>query len=452
MMFPTLNDSDDLKALNAELLKALAAGSTAQIDSLKQTRDTQLAVGSLLQNEAQRLQKKYGSGNVRIQQAKSRLQRNTETIKDLEVELEIVDIRQPEVDEKSALLQGRVVDENNRGIARLVVYLSNGQGQLLQFLGTAETNRVGYYALPLSTKVLNKLAKAEPEGVFLSIRTLQGKIIYQRPEATQLKSGDRITLEVRLNRKNLTPVEGGQPTTPPTGGKPPQTDDDWMVSGQVMNAATGEAIAGVRVNAIDNNRRFDDKLGEAVTTENGTFSILYTFKATQADGAARGPDLYVTVVNEKGTQLYSSQLELRQNASREEKFEINIGGSNEPDTPRQPNMPLEGSVIWFETGSTTTRQDGRFAGDRLLRLATQRIQRFIKQNREEQVFLRGYASTEEGKREEALSLSQKRANVIREQLIQAGFPVEKLSVTAHGINKTYPDIRLNQRVEIVLSK
>ena len=449
-MFSTANDNNDLTALNAELLKALAAGSTAQIDSLKQTRDTQLAVGSLLQNEAQRLQKKYGSGHVRVQQAKSRLQRNTKTIKDLEVELEIVDIRQPEVDEKSALLQGRVVDENNRGMARLVVYLSNGQGQLLPFLGTAETTRVGYYALPLSPQVLQKLAKAEPEGVFLSIRTLQGKSIYQRPAATQLKSGDRITLEVRLNRQTLTPIDGGQPTTPPTGGEPPMTDDDWMVSGQVRNAVTGEAIAGVRVNAIDNNRRFDDKLGEAITTENGTFSILYAFEATQADGAPRGHDLYVTVVNEKGTQLYSSQPELRQNASREEKFEVNIGGSNEPDTPTRPNMPLEGSVIWFETGSTTPRQDRQFAGERLLELAIQRIQTFLKTNRDSQIALRGYASVEDGERAEALSLSNKRAEVIRAQLLESGISANLLTVTAHGISTTYPDVSLNQRVEIVL--
>ncbi|NET40115.1 MAG: hypothetical protein F6K19_50620 [Cyanothece sp. SIO1E1] len=82
-------------------------------------------------------------------------------------------------------------------------------------------------------------------------------------------------------------------------------------------------------------------------------------------------------MNEAGQILFSSQSELRQNARRDEVFEIAIAplSSTNPTPPEQPEIPLDGSIIWFETRSVTPRQDDRFDGKRLIKLAQQRVQR-----------------------------------------------------------------------------
>lgn len=457
-MFSSRNN-DDLSPVTAELFKALSASSVEQIQGLQQTRDIQINLSALLQNEAQRLEKKYGAAHPRVSQLNSRAQRNSDLIQDLEVELEIVSIRQPEADTQSALIEGRVTDENKRGLTGLVVYLGNEQGQPLSFLNKADTDLSGYYALTVTPENLKRIRESEPNGVFLGVCTRQGKQVYQQPMPNQLEAGDRITLEVTLSRADLSPIGGGKPTSPPP------SRHDWTVQGRITHA-NGAAVPGVQVNAIDLNRRFDDKLGTAITAENGTFSITYRFgNAHENRNEQRGPDLYITVISEKGEQLYSSQRNIRQNASRTESFKIILGAIDDPDSPdrpdnpnspdnpnnpNRPDMPLEGSVIWFETRSTRLRQDGQFAGQRLIKLAIRRIQRFVQTNQNAQIALRGYASVEEGTRSEALSLSEKRAEAVRQQLVESGIPANRLTTTANGISTTYPEVNLNQRVEIVI--
>lgn len=434
--------------VGSQLLQALALVSGAQMEGLQQTRDTQVTLGALLQTEAQRLEKKYGSDHGRIQQINASLVRNATTVKDLEVELEIATIRPPEVDGKAALVQGRVSDQNGQGIAGLIVFLGNEEGKPFRFLGAAETELSGYFALTIAPDALPKLAEAAPNGVVLVVGTPQNKVVYQGAEALQPKAGDRLTLEVTLDRNDL----GTGPVCPPVEPPPPPTTQDWLVRGQVVEARTGAAIAGVQVNAINNNRRFDDKLGSAITDGQGTFRIAYAFQSPA--GAALGPDLYVTVIDEKGQQLFTSQPDLRRNANRDEEFKIAIVPQTPPDPPtppEQPNLPLDGSVLWFEVRSTQLRQDDeRLNGDRLLKLAVKRAQTFLRQTPTGQVALHGYASTEDGSREEALAISQKRAEVVQGALVQSNIPAAQISTAAHGINAVYTEVQLNQRVELVL--
>ncbi len=435
----------ELNQVNQQLFQALALAAGAQLEGLQQTRDTQVVLGALLQTEAQRLEKKYGADHSRVQQIDASRQRNAMAIEDLEVELELVTIRQPQVDDKSALVQGRVADQSRRAIPGLAVFLSNEKQQPLRALGTVETNASGYFALILTPDLLARLAEAAPSGAFLTVGSPKGTVIHQHPAVLRPQGGDRLTVEITLDRTDLGTGPVCPPTEPPVE---PPVKKDWVVRGQVVEAKTGRAIASVQVNAIDNNRRFDDKLGSAITDDKGMFRIAYDFQSPA--GAVLGPDLYVTVIDESGKQLFSSQSDLRRNAGREEEFKIAIAPT--PGNPEPPNLPLDGSLIWFETGSTKLRQDDeRLNGDRLIRLALRRAQGFLQENPNGQFALHGYASTAEGSREEALALSQKRAELVRQALVQLNIPAAQVSVNSHGINAVYAEVQLNQRVEIVMS-
>ncbi|MGB3135841.1 MAG: carboxypeptidase-like regulatory domain-containing protein, partial [Nodosilinea sp.] len=360
----TRNNQDQV---GNQLLQALALAATAQVEGLQQTRDTQVALGTLLQTEAQRLEKKYGPDHGRVQQINASLRRNATTVKDLEVELELVTIQPPEVDDKAALVQGRISDQNGKGIAGLIVFLGNEERKPYRFLGMADTDRAGYFAFVIAPEALAQLPEASSDGVFLTVSMRQGKVVYQGSEALQLQAGGRRTLEVTLNRNELSQDDSCPPVEPS-----PPVERDWLVRGQVTRTTTGQAMVGVQVNAIDNNRRFDAKLGSTITDGEGTFRIPYSFQSPA--GAVLGPDLYVTVINEKGQELFSSQLDLRRSAKRDEEFKIAIApqiipdapsGSDIPGSSGPPNLPLDGSVIWFEAGSTRPRQDDeRLSGDR----------------------------------------------------------------------------------------
>ena len=320
-----------------EIRKALIETETARTDALQQTKDVQVILGSLLQNEAKRLEKKLGKSNLRVQQAQSSFKRNLNIVRDLEGELEIVRIKEPEVDPKSTLIHGRVVDENYRGLAGLSIYLDHS-GKIVRSLGSAETDASGYYALQIESSVLAKLKELAPEGVSLVVCTRENKLVYRKPELLQLKEGDTPTESLRerilveeivLNRADLSPVGGKQPTEPeqPNDDKTPPQSNRGVVRGRVTDEV-GRVVPKLRVSAIEENRRYDDKLGVTLTDEKGEFSITYPIPESQQSG----PNLYVTVIDANGKLLYSSADKIRRNASREEVFEINLKVSDRPNS------------------------------------------------------------------------------------------------------------------------
>ena len=303
-----------------EITKVLNAVAGAQTNALKQTKDAQVILGSLLQHEAKRLEKKLGKSHPRVQQLRSSLQRNLKTVKCLEVEQEIDRIQEPEVDVETTVLLGRVVDEDYRGVSRLKVSLERETGEAIAFLETVETDSSGYYAIEIDESTFARLEQLAPDGVFVAVSTPKGKQLYRQPQPLQLKKSDRALVEVVLNRADITPIGGiKQPIQPPP--TVPEREA-WVVRGRVTNQAR-EGIPGLMVSVIDQDRRYDDKLGSALTNQAGEFRIVYRIQDFR-EGPEPGPDLYVTVIDVDGNLLFSSEDEVRENASREEIFEIRI--------------------------------------------------------------------------------------------------------------------------------
>jgi hypothetical protein len=111
--------------------------------------------------------------------------------------------------------------------------------------------------------------------------------------------------------------------------RPVLKDFEWMVFGQVLDAA-GNPAKGLRVRVFDRDRKYDDLLGDTQTDDQGEFSAIYHERDFKESGENL-PELYVMVSDNKGTELYSSRDELRFNAGRSEYFLIRLGKPSRAD-------------------------------------------------------------------------------------------------------------------------
>ncbi len=197
-----------------KIIEAFNEAGSANINTLQQVRDVQVIMGSLLQHETKRLEKKLGKENRRVQQVQASIKRNQTITKDLEVELEIAKIRVPEVDPKDSLIHGRIVDENRRGWVGLVVYLADVRGNIVHALGKAQTEVSGYYALPIPAETLKRVAESIKEGVLVVVCNSKGELIYRHKDPVMLVGGDSYLVEIVLKRSDLTPPPGETPSVP----------------------------------------------------------------------------------------------------------------------------------------------------------------------------------------------------------------------------------------------
>lgn len=199
-----INDNFPPEVRNT-ITEAFSDAGSANIDALQQVQDVQVVMGSLLQHEAKRLEKKLGRENLRVQHIQSTIKRNQAISRDLEVEREIAKIRVPEVDPKDSLIHGRVVDENRRGWSGLTVYLANSQGNTIGALGNSKTQDSGYYALTIKAKMLVGEVAFIKEGVFVVIYNSKGELIYRHKDLLKLVGGDRILVaDIVLKRSDIT--------------------------------------------------------------------------------------------------------------------------------------------------------------------------------------------------------------------------------------------------------
>jgi hypothetical protein len=314
------------------ITEAFTEAGSANINALQQVRDVQFVMGSLLQHEAKRLEKKLGTENLRVQQVKASLKQNQAIARDLEVELEIAKIRVPEVDPKDSLIHGRVVDDNRRGWSGLTVYLANSQGNIVRALGNAKTQESGYYALIVKAEVLKRVAESIKEGVFVVICNPKGELIYRQKDPLMLVGGDRYLLDdIVLRRSDLTPPPCQTPTvcnledsnSPSTSDTDAEFSPDvWVARGRVVDEQ-GQGLGGLVVSLCDRDLIFGDRLGTTATNANGEFVITYRTEDFQ-DLFETAPDLYIKIMDGQGNLLYSSENAVRCEAGRVEIFNITI--------------------------------------------------------------------------------------------------------------------------------
>ena len=98
----------------------------------------------------------------------------------------------------------------------------------------------------------------------------------------------------------------------------------FIVSGVVREAESGRAVPGLLVNAFDQDLVKDDYLGQCETDADGRFEIRFT-DADFKDVVESRPDLYLCVIAPGSREpVHDTRYEVRENADREEFFEIEI--------------------------------------------------------------------------------------------------------------------------------
>jgi 5-hydroxyisourate hydrolase-like protein (transthyretin family) len=96
----------------------------------------------------------------------------------------------------------------------------------------------------------------------------------------------------------------------------------FMLSGQVRYVNGGPAAA-IKIIAFDKDVAGEDRLGEAITTANGTYRISFSEDQFRRSSSERGgPDLFVRVLAEDGESLFQSNTV--RNVPRELRLDVRI--------------------------------------------------------------------------------------------------------------------------------
>lgn len=161
------------------------------VNDLKNLKGLQMITQSLFQHEERRLKRKLGESHPRVRQIKEREKFNLNLINDLDVELEIANIKVSGARETDILIHGRVITGNHRGIKGLSVHLSDEKGKLLTLLGRSVTNHSGYYSLVIDADTSKKASGLLEKGVYLTVVTKEDKIVYRSPDPLKPVEGEK---------------------------------------------------------------------------------------------------------------------------------------------------------------------------------------------------------------------------------------------------------------------
>ena len=235
---------------------------------------------------------------------------------------------------------------------------------------------------------------------------------------------------------------------------PPFDRATWRIHGRVLNQKR-KGIEGLTVSLFNQKKQWIRKLGFACTNERGYFAIDYLPQNADSNAPDISPDLplILTVTNDERQILHQEKQPLFVKIGLIDYREMIISSEPTvcppPERDREPGIPLDGSVLWFQQNSVELRQDDEIDSVVLLQIALRRIQKHIAEGgNKARIALHGYACTE-GDEQHNLQLSQRRAEIVRTKLVEADIPENRIIIEAHGKDATYSTLALNRRVEIV---
>lgn len=148
---------------------------------------------NLLQREVNRLKEKLGADHPRVKRLKVQTAKNLKLIAVLEAEIELADIRAPEINKNVWVVQGKVVgEESQRGIGGLLVSLYDKDLFFDDTLGITVTDEQGNFEIAYPTAAFRDLFEAKPD-LYIKVLDESGRTLFNsrkrvRPEASHFET------------------------------------------------------------------------------------------------------------------------------------------------------------------------------------------------------------------------------------------------------------------------
>ena len=309
-------ENQDAADVSSDQLSRALEGNLPELDRMRATalENLQLlrtARAEGLRSEQQRLSSKLGAEHPRVAELASVRADNQRFINGLVVENERARVEVPQADAQTWVLHGFVRDQQSRGVANVTVALYDASGNWIQQLGYAGTSANGYFRL-----AAHNLAGLKPP-FFVHVLSSQAAHLHVDNVALTPESGRVVYHEIVIS--------GTQAGTPPGESRndPVAEPGAWIVRGRVTDKA-GKGLSDLVVSVYDEDLFFDDRLGQVDTDKNGDYSLSYRVEDFR-DLIEKKPDIYITVLDQKGKTLYTSKKKLRYEAGRVEIVNLVIG-------------------------------------------------------------------------------------------------------------------------------
>lgn len=183
----------------AELFDTLQRQRTTLID---QVRTFALTARPLFQLEAERLKAKLGADDPRVQALARRADNQFDLIAALQVEGQIAAVRVPSIERDDTLIDGRLVDANQRAVANTRVQLVDEKGQAVTG-ATVTTDVSGYYSIVLTPQTA---AALKDKKLFVAVGTGTAAKVPAAAQPISVVPGGRVLQQTGLNAGELANV------------------------------------------------------------------------------------------------------------------------------------------------------------------------------------------------------------------------------------------------------
>jgi hypothetical protein len=205
-IFPVINNlfPSIINELLKDIYKVSGDIETEPTGALELERRFHVTMTSFLEKEMKRLEIKYGTAHPRTRSIETKLTYNINMVRHFDVELQVADIKEPEVKKNEMLIHGRLTDKHLLGIKGISIYLTDRKGAKLTELGTPETDPSGYYYFLVYHEEIQKMKNRK---VFLTVCDAKGKTIYRHPESLKISDPGKKYVDMILDREILRPVK-----------------------------------------------------------------------------------------------------------------------------------------------------------------------------------------------------------------------------------------------------
>jgi hypothetical protein len=217
---------DDKRVSFGEVAKHLNDG-VSEVDVARTAGLTQLArvravKGIALEREHTRLQAKLGAEHPRVADIKAKIAANQDLRRDVDLGLSraATPTVRPEAD--AWILHGHVRDTDAKGVAGLTVSLDDEKQQPLRDLGSACTDKNGYFQIcyrrPKKVDAVEAASTQAPK-VFIRVSDKQGALLQRDTNALTPAFGRIDYREIILNGDDACGSSEGTPTPSPRTGR-----------------------------------------------------------------------------------------------------------------------------------------------------------------------------------------------------------------------------------------